>query len=46
MTMTNLSITNDAVIIVRRWLVNKIKTKISIIIDDITLGKYGRVPLK
>ncbi len=38
--MTNLSITNDAV--VRRWLVNKIKTKISIIIDAITLGKYGK----
>jgi hypothetical protein len=40
MTMTNLSITNDAVIIVRRWLVNKIKAKISIIIDGIPLSKY------
>ncbi|HZD83293.1 MAG TPA: hypothetical protein VE076_10495 [Nitrososphaeraceae archaeon] len=39
MTMTNLSIKNDAVV-VRRWIVNKIKTKISIITDAISLGKY------
>ena len=39
MTMTNLSIKNDAVV-VRRWIVNKIKTKISIITDAIPLGKY------
>jgi hypothetical protein len=40
MTMTNLSITNDALVIVRRWLVNKIKAKVSIIIDAIPLSKY------
>ena len=41
--MTNLSIKNDAVVVVvRRWLVNRIKAKFSIIIDAITLGKYGK----
>jgi hypothetical protein len=40
MTMTNLSITNDALVIIRRWLVNKIKAKVSIIIDAIPLSKY------
>jgi hypothetical protein len=40
MAMTNLSIKNDAVVVVRRWLVNRIKAKFSIIIDAITLGKY------
>jgi hypothetical protein len=42
MTMTNLSIKNDAAVVVRRWLVNKIKMKISIIIDAIPLGKYRK----
>jgi hypothetical protein len=42
MAMTNLSIKNDAVVVVRRWLVNRIKAKFSIIIDAITLGKYGK----
>src|SRR6187200_232626 len=42
MTMTNLSIKNDVAVVVRRWLVNKIKMKISIIIDAIPLGKYRK----
>jgi hypothetical protein len=42
MTMTNLSIKNDAVVVVRQWIVNKIKTKINIITDAIPLGKYRK----
>ena len=40
--MTNLSIKNDAVAaMVRRWFINKVKTKISIMIDAIPLSKYN-----
>jgi hypothetical protein len=42
MAMTNLSIKNDAVAVIRRWLVNRIKAKFSIIIDAIPLGKYRK----
>ncbi len=48
MKMTNMSIKNDAAVVVvvvataRRWMVNKIKAKITTVIDAVPFSRYGR----
>lgn len=47
MKMTNMSIKNDAAVVVaRRWMVNKIKAKITTVIDAVPFSRYGRSILK
>ena len=51
MKMTNMSIKNDAAVVVaattaRRWMVNKIKAKITTVIDAVPFSRYGRSTLE
>jgi hypothetical protein len=50
--MTNMSIKNDAAVVVvvvataRRWMVNKLKAKITTVIDAVPFSRYGRSTLE
>jgi hypothetical protein len=51
MKMTNMSIKNDAAVVVvvvtaRRWMVNKIKAKITTVIEAVPFSRYGRSTLE
>jgi hypothetical protein len=50
MKMTNMSIKNDAAVVVaataRRWMVNKLKAKITTVIDAVPFSRYGRSTLE
>jgi hypothetical protein len=48
MKMTNMSIKNDAAVVVvaRRWMVNKLKAKIITVIDAVPFCRYGRSTLE